>query len=204
MENEQEPALRRADLDADPVRQFARWFDDAAAAVPVPEAMALATADADGAPSVRMVLMKGFDARGFVFHSHYTSRKGRELAANPRAALLFHWSPAGRQVRVEGSVERLPAQESDAYFATRPLGARIGAHASRQSELLSGREELELRVAEVERDVARSDLPRPDWWGGFRLVPDAWEFWQHRDSRLHDRFRYTRRGSAWLIERLSP
>jgi pyridoxamine 5'-phosphate oxidase len=151
-----------------------------------------------------MVLMKRFDERGLVFHTHYSSRKGRELAANPRAALLFHWSPQGRQVRVEGSVERLAPEESDAYFATRPPGAQIGAHASRQSEVLSGREELELRVAEVEQELARADLERPEWWGGFRVVPDAWEFWQHRDSRLHDRFRYTQRGDAWVIERLFP
>lgn len=202
--DDEERALRRADLDPDPVRQFAHWFDEAAAGTPVPEAMALATADADGVPSVRMVLLKRFDEQGLVFHTHYTSRKGRELAANPRAALLFHWSAEGRQVRVEGFVERLPPEESDAYFATRPPGARIGAHASRQSEVISGREELELRVADVEQELARSGLPRPEWWGGFRLVPDAWEFWQHRSSRLHDRFRYTRRGDAWLIERLSP
>jgi len=204
MAHQQERALRRADLDPDPLRQYARWFDDAAATMHVPEAMALATADADGAPSVRMVLMKGFDEQGLVFHTHYSSRKGRELAANPRAALLFHWSPQGRQVRVEGSVERLAPEESDAYFATRPLGARVGAYASRQSAVLSGREALELRVAEVEQELALQDLPRPEWWGGFRVVPDAWEFWQHRDSRLHDRFRYTRGDGAWLIERLFP
>jgi pyridoxamine 5'-phosphate oxidase len=148
--------------------------------------------------------MKGFDERGFVFHTHYSSRKGRELADNPRAALLFHWQPQGRQVRVEGAVERVAAEESDAYFATRPLGARVGAHASRQSEVLAGREELELRVAELERGLAGAEPPRPEWWGGFRLVPVAWEFWQHRASRLHDRFRYRAVDGAWLIERLSP
>jgi pyridoxamine 5'-phosphate oxidase len=204
MTDEQEPALRRADLDPSPWRQFARWFDEAGSAVSVPEAMALATADAAGAPSVRMVLLKGVDDRGFVFHTHYSSRKGRELAENPRAALLFHWQQQGRQVRVEGAVERVAAEESDAYFATRPLGARVGAHASRQSEVLAGREELELRVAELERQLAGTDPQRPKWWGGFRLVPDAWEFWQHRASRLHDRFRYRATKDAWLIERLSP
>jgi pyridoxamine 5'-phosphate oxidase len=192
--------LRRTDLDADPLRQFQKWFDEAAHVVRMREAMAVATATADGAPSVRMVLLKAADDRGLVFFTHYTSRKGRELEANPHAALLFHWDPLGRQVRVEGRVERVSAEESDAYFATRPAGARVGASASRQSEVLSDRGELERRVAEL----AEADVRRPESWGGFRVVPETWEFWQHRDDRLHDRFRYTRRDDAWLIERLYP
>jgi pyridoxamine 5'-phosphate oxidase len=192
--------LRRADLDDEPLRQFHTWLDEATGVVRAREAMAVATASEDGAPSVRMVLLKAADERGLVFFTHYTSRKGRELEANPQAALLFHWDPLGRQVRVEGSVERVSAEESDAYFATRPAGARAGALASRQSEVLGDRGELERRAAEL----AEADLTRPETWGGFRVVPDAWEFWQHRDDRLHDRFRYTRRDGAWLIERLSP
>jgi pyridoxamine 5'-phosphate oxidase len=192
--------LRRTDLDADPLRQFHKWFDEAKDVVRMREAMAVATANAAAAPSVRMVLLKAADERGLVFFSHYTSRKGRELEANPQAALLFHWDPLGRQVRVEGAVERVSAEESDAYFATRPAGARAGALVSRQSEVLGDRAELERRAAEL----AESDLKRPETWGGFRVVPAAWEFWQHRDDRLHDRFRYTRSDGAWLIERLYP
>jgi pyridoxamine 5'-phosphate oxidase len=154
---------------------------------------------------VRMVLLKRFDDRGLVFHTHYTSRKGRELEANPRAALLFHWSPLGRQVRVEGRVEHLPAEESDAYFATRPRAAQIGAVASAQSDPLSSRDVLETRLAEVEHELAGGPVPRPRTWGGFLVVPDAWEFWQHRDSRLHDRFRYEQDSvGTWAIARLFP
>jgi pyridoxamine 5'-phosphate oxidase len=202
---EPEAELRRADLASDPLEQFRRWYAEAEAAVEVPEAMALATATTDGAPSVRMVLLKGFDERGLVFYSHRTSRKGRELEANPQAALLFHWSSLGRQVRVEGRVGQVSADESDAYFATRPRDAQIGAVASRQSEPLGSRSELDERLAEVRADRGDGSVPRPPTWGGFRLVPEAWEFWQHRASRLHDRFRYEREPSgAWRIERLFP
>ena len=197
---ERDRPLGRADLDPDPALQFARWFAEAGGLVRVPEAMALATADAAGAPSVRMVLLKQADESGLVFYTHYTSRKGRELEANPRAALLFYWDPLGRQVRVEGRVERVPPAESDAYFETRPHGARVSALASRQSEVIESREALEARVAAL----AGGDVARPEWWGGFRLVPESWEFWQHRESRLHDRFRYRLADGAWVTERLSP
>ena len=185
-----------------PFALFDQWFAEAKRAEPNdPDAVALATATPDAAPSLRMVLLKGFDARGLVFFSHYTSRKGRELEANPRAALLFYWSPFGRQVRVEGDAVRLGEEESDAYFATRPRGAQLGALASRQSEPLESREELEQRLAEL----AGTTPTRPATWGGYLVVPDAWEFWQHRDSRLHDRFRYeSEPGGGWTLSRLYP
>jgi pyridoxamine 5'-phosphate oxidase len=200
-----EAELRRRDLASDPLEQFGSWFAEAGAVLEVPEAMALATATPGGAPSVRMVLLKGFDQRGLVFFSHHTSRKGRELEANPQAALLFHWSPLGRQVRVEGRVEHLAGEESDAYFATRPRDPQLGALASRQSEPLGSRADLDERLAELERNLGDGSVQRPPTWGGFRLVPVAWEFWQHRSSRLHDRFRYERKPSgAWRVERLFP
>jgi pyridoxamine 5'-phosphate oxidase len=202
---EGEAELRRADLASEPLDQFRRWYDEAGAAVGMPEATALATATPDGAPSVRMVLVKRFDERGLVFHSHYTSRKGRELEANPQAALLFHWAPLGRQVRVEGRVERVPEEDSDAYFATRPRDAQLGALASRQSDPLGSRAELYERLAELEGELAGGPVPRPPTWGGFLVVPSAWEFWQHRESRLHDRFRYELEPSgAWRLERIFP
>ena len=192
------------DLDPDPLRQFGLWLEEARPLMRVADAMALATADADGAPSVRMVLLKDAGESGLVFYSNTDSRKGDELAANPQAALLFHWDPLGRQVRVEGRVELVPDADADAYFATRPRGAQIAAHASAQSRPLAGRQELEARVAAAEQEYDGLDVPRPEVWTGFRVVPEAWEFWEHRDSRLHDRVRYTRSGGVWTRTRLAP
>ena len=202
--NERARPLDRDDLHPDPLHQFERWFREAEGAVRGPEAMALATAAADGAPSVRMVLLKGFDCGGFVFYTGYESRKGRELADNPRAALLFYWDPIGRQVRIEGNVDRLERAQSESYFHSRPRGAQLAALASRQSVVLTDRDELTARYAQLERELAGREVPLPDAWGGFRLEPEAYEFWQHRENRLHDRFRYRRDGDAWTIERLSP
>ena len=202
--NERARPLDRDDLHPEPLQQFERWFREAEGAVRAPEAMALATAAADGAPSVRMVLLKGFDRGGFVFYTGYESRKGRELADNPRGALLFYWDPIGRQVRIEGNVDRLERAQSESYFHSRPRGAQLAALASRQSVVLTDRDELTARYAQLERELAGREVPLPDAWGGFRLEPEAYEFWQHRENRLHDRFRYRRDGDAWTIERLSP
>jgi pyridoxamine 5'-phosphate oxidase len=198
-----QPLLESAAAD-DPFEQFGRWYADAAAAVRVPEAVALATATADGRPSVRMVLCKGWSQAGFVFHTNYASRKGEELAANPQAALLFHWDELGRQVRIEGSTRRLAAPESDEYFASRPLGAQIGARASRQSQPVPSRDVLDASIQAVRDEFAGRDIPRPEWWGGFQLQPDTFEFWQNREDRLHDRLSYRRTDGAWSRVRLQP
>ena len=198
--------LSEADLAPDPFAQFQAWFDTAlAAGLPEPNAMTLATATPDGRPSARMVLIKGVDPRGFVFYTNYESRKGRELEANPWAALVFYWPELERQIRIEGRVERVAAEESDAYFASRPLGSRLGAWASPQSQVIPGRDVLEARLRDLEARFASGDVPRPPHWGGYRVVPEAVEFWQGRPSRLHDRLRYTRQADGrWAIERLAP
>ena len=200
MEDETDRPLDERELDADPVAQLRAWLDEArAAGIELPEATTLATAKADGAPSARMVLLKDADERGLSFFTNYESRKGVELAENPRAALVVYWHALGRQVRVEGSVERLPAAESDAYFESRPPGSRRSAAVSPQSAVIASREELARAAAALGDDV-----PRPPGWGGYLLVPSLWEFWQHRVDRLHDRFRYRPGEGGWVVERLAP
>ncbi|HEY8710884.1 MAG TPA: pyridoxamine 5'-phosphate oxidase [Burkholderiaceae bacterium] len=207
-------SYERAELDeaaskADPTEQFGLWVQQALdAQLPEPNAMTLATVGTTGRPSTRVVLIKGFDARGIVWYTNYTSRKGQELAANPCAALQFHWVELERVVRIEGRVEKVTEQESDAYFASRPLDSRIGAWASPQSQVIASRSVLVVNAARISArflpSLVTGGPPRPPHWGGYRLVPDTWEFWQGRKSRLHDRLRYRLDGNAWVHERLAP
>jgi pyridoxamine 5'-phosphate oxidase len=197
--------MKETDLSADPLEQFGRWYADAEAAeVAQPEAIALATAGPDGAPSLRMVLLKQFDERGFAFFTNLGSRKARELEANPRAALLSFWQPLGRQARVEGAITAVSRDEVEHYARSRSRDSQLSALASPQSDVIESREWLEQRAAELDRAHPDGDLPVAAGWGGFRLLPDAYEFWQQGSHRLHDRFRYLREPAGWRIERLAP
>ena len=197
--------MNERDLDRDPLTQFGRWYEEARAGGAFePDAVAIATATPDGRPAARMVLLKGFDAEGLVFFTNYGSRKAAELEANPRAALLFHWPELGRQVRIEGAVVRATRAEAEAYAHNRPRQSQLSALASPQSQPVPSREWLEQQVKELDEEHADKELPVRAVWGGYRLAPDAWEFWQHRPNRLHDRFRYLPEPSGWRIERLGP
>ncbi len=197
--------LAESDMDPEPVEQFRRWFEEALAAdLHEPNAMIVATASPDGLPSARVVLLKGFDDRGFVFYTNYEGRKGRELEENPRAALLFYWGELERQVRIEGTASRVSEEESDAYYAGRPRGSRLGALASEQSRVVGSREVLEGRIKNLEAEYEGRDVPRPAFWGGYRVEPEAMEFWQGRENRLHDRLVYRRGDGGWKMERLQP
>ncbi|HEY8475819.1 MAG TPA: pyridoxamine 5'-phosphate oxidase [Chloroflexota bacterium] len=199
------PGLAETEVHPDPLVQFRSWFEAAVAArLPQPDAMALATATREGAPSARMVLLKGYDERGFVFFTNYESRKGREIAENPRAALVLYWPELRRQVRIEGSVEQLSSEASDAYFRTRPRDSQLAAWASRQSQVIESRAVLEQRMRALDEQYRGKPVPRPPYWGGYRLVPVAIEFWQGRPGRLHDRIRYRLDRGRWIVERLSP
>ncbi len=193
-----------ADADESPFEQWQKWYAEGSLEVREPEAISISTADGAGRISSRMVLLRSFDRRGFVWFTNYDSHKGRDIAANPVAALLWYCEPLGRQVRIEGRVERVSTEESDAYFSSRPRGHQIGAHASQQSEPLSSRAALEQRVAELEAEYEGREIPRPLHWGGLRLVPDHFEFWQHRRDRLHDRVLYFPEGDAWRRQRYAP
>lgn len=199
-------SLSEKDLDPNPFKMFERWFADAkAAGIEEPNAMTLATATKAGKPSVRVVLLKGLDERGFVFYTNYESRKGKELAENPNAALCFHWPPLERQVTIMGTVEKVSREESEAYFHSRPLTSRYGAWASHQSEVIASKTELLKRAAEIALKYPTGNVPLPPFWGGYRVLPDEMQFWQGQPSRLHDRFRYLRQSDGtWKIDRLSP
>ena len=197
--------LRRKDLEADPIAQFQKWFDQALKAELLePNAMTLATVDSDGRPSARTVLLKQVDARGFVFFTNYESRKGRELVANQNAALNFFWGGLERQICVRGSCSKVPREESEAYFSVRPIGSQFGAWVSKQSTVVESRDFLERRLAEVEKQFVGKKVATPEYWGGYALAPNAIEFWQGRPNRLHDRFLYRLEAGKWVVERLSP